>query len=664
MEAQFDQVLAWVGNHPGLAYLAIFAVAMGESTAIVGLIVPGVILLLATGALIATGAIHFWPAFGAAVAGAILGDGLSYTVGHHFKERLRGVWPFCRYPESLNQGIAFFDRYGAWSVVVGRFVGPSRAFVPLVAGMLNMPARRFYAANISSAIAQNLTYFIPGMVLGASLKLAAEAALRLAILGLLLLATLSLTFWLAHRVYRLLAPHASAWLRGLLRWSNLHPTMGRIAHSLADPAHPDARALAGLAFFLMLAALAVGAITGLTLFGPHELGLNRAALDLGQSLRTPVGDRLMIALAAFGSPSLVLPAVLVVYAWLWSCGRGRHGYYWLAAAAFPLAATPLLGVLLAVPRPDLGLQLTLPWSFPSGPVLLATSVYGFLAVATARALREPLRWVPYALATTAVAAVAAARVYLGAEWCTWVLGSIALGLVWVAALGLAYHCHSRPGLRPGRLGIVVALGLTAGLGLHHWIGGERELARLTPTPRIAAVTRAAWHAGAWAQLPRRREDLSQRHRHPLTIQYAGDPAALGAALAGYGWQRAATLDWGDALRLLSPSLPLAEIPVIPQVHDGRQESLALTKTTGADQREVLRLWPTRLRLDDGTPLWVGNVSRQHQETLMNLISLPATDPRAFVLPAEFSGDLAGLHSSGVAEGGIRLIEQTVNGDSR
>ncbi|WP_295455773.1 VTT domain-containing protein [uncultured Thiodictyon sp.] len=662
MEAQFDQILAWVGNHPGLAYLAIFAVAMGESTAIVGLIVPGVVLLLATGALITTGAIHFWPAFGAAVAGAILGDGLSYAVGRHFNERLLGVWPFSRYPESLDQGVAFFARYGSWSVVVGRFVGPSRAFVPLVAGMLQMSARRFYAANIASAIAQNLTYFIPGMVLGASLKLAAEAALRLAILGLLLVAALSATFWLAHRVYRLLAPHASAWLQGLLRWSDLHPGMGLIAHILADPAHPDARALTGLAVLLMLAVLVVGTIAGLTLFGPQELALNRAALDLGQSLHTPVGDHLMIALAAFGTPSVVLPVVLVVYAWLWWCGRGRHGYYWLAAAVFPLAATPLLGVLLAVPRPPLGLQLLLPWSFPSGPVLLATSVYGFLAVASARALREPLRWVPYALATTAVTAVAAARVYLGTEWLTGVLGSIALGLTWVAALGLAYHQHSRPGLRPGVLGMVAALGLTAGLGLHEWTGGDRELARLTPAPRTTVVARGTWHDTAWAQVPNRREDLSQRHRHPLTIQYAGDPATLRTALAERGWQRAAMLDWGNALRLLSPSLPLAQLPVIPQVHDGRQETLVMTKTTGDDLREVLRLWPTRVQLDDGTPLWVGNVSRQHKDVLINLISLPATDPRNFALPAEFAGELPGLRNRRVADGSIRLIEETAIGD--
>jgi membrane-associated phospholipid phosphatase len=365
----------------------------------------------------------------------------------------------------------------------------------------------------------------------------------------------------------------------------------------------------------------------------------------------------MIALAAFGAPIVVLPMVLLVYAWLRWRGDEHRGHYWLATAAFPLAATLVLGALLAVPRPDLGLHLALPWSFPSGPVVLATSVYGFLAIAIARGLAAPLRWVPYALATTLITAVAGARVYLGAEWLTSVINSIALGLVWVAALGLAFRRHSRLALRPGALAAVAAIGLAAGLSLHDAVTGDRDRERLTPAPRIATLEHRAWQGAAWARLPRHREDLSQRHRHPLTIQYAGDPALLTEALAGSGWQPAPLLDWGSALRLLSPSLPLAEIPVIPQVHDGRHEALILARPTGADHREVLRLWPTRWRLTDGAPLWVGNVTRQHRGLLLNLIVVPTTDTHDFRLPAEFERELPGLRLRAASGDGPLRIEE-------
>ncbi|HYN79085.1 MAG TPA: VTT domain-containing protein [Lamprocystis sp. (in: g-proteobacteria)] len=656
MEDLFNQILAWVGLHPRWAYVTVFLVALTESTAIIGVFIPGVILLMGTGTLITTGVIAFWPAFIAAVAGAIAGDGLSYSLGRHYNDHLRTMWPFSRYPESIDHGIAFFDRYGGWSVAIGRFAGPSRAIIPLVAGMLQMPPRRFYVANVTSGIAQTIAFFIPGMVLGASLKLAAEAAMRLAILGLLLIGALWFAFWLAHLIYRLSAPHASSWLQGLLRWADLHPNMGRIAHALADPQHPDARALTGLAFLLIAGALLVGAITGLTLFATPELGLNRAALDLGQSLRDPLGDQLMVWLAALGAPAVVLPMVLLVFGWLRWRGGVRHANYWLAAAAFPLIATPVIGALLAVPRPDLGLQLTLPWSFPSGPVLLATCVYGFLAVSIARGLRERQRWAPYALTATIIAAVAVARVYLGAEWFTGVVDSIALGMVWVAGLGLAFHRHSRFELRPEILAGVAVIGLTIGFGLHGWLTADRELARLTPAQRIVSIERAAWHDTAWAQLPRHREELSQRNRYPLTIQYAGNPAALTAALATSGWVPALILDWDNAMRLLSPSLPLAELPVIPQVHNGQHETLILTRPAGEEVREVLRLWRAQFSLEDGTPLWVGNVSRQHKSILFDLIVFPATTAHDFTLRLDLAAGTHGLVVSPVAQDQIILIE--------
>lgn len=656
MEDLFRDILDWVALHPGWAYITVFAVAMTESTAVIGVFVPGVVLLVGTGALITTDAISFWPAFAFAVAGAIVGDGLSYSVGRHYNDRLRRLWPFCRYPEQLEQGVRFFDRFGGWSVAIGRFAGPSRAIVPLVAGMLNMPPRRFYVANITSAIAQTLAFFIPGMIFGASMKLAAEAALRLVILTLLLGFVLWFALWLAHRIYRLLSPHASAWLQGLLRWADLHPAMGRVAHALADPGHPDSGTLTALAFLLILASFLVGAVTGVTLLGAPELAINRSVLDLGQSLHTPLGDRVMVGLAQLGNAWTILPTVALVYAYLRWRGRHRHAYYWLAASAFPLMAIPLLGALLQVPRPDLGLGLLLPWSFPSGAVLLATSVYGFLAVSLARGLPERFRWVPYGLATLAVTAVGAAGLYLGTEWLTDIVGSIALGLAWVAALGLAFRRHSRRESRSRALGAVALVSLIASLTVHEWIDGNRDLARLTPAERPETLTLAEWHASGWQRLPSRRADISQRDRHPLTLQYAGDLQALTQALMAAGWEPADLLDWGNAVRLLSPSLPLAELPVIPQVHDGHHEGLVLTRPRGEAEREVLRLWSTPFRLEDQTPLWVGNLSRQHKAVHMNLIAFPATDPAGFPAPPELGAGIEAFAAHRPAGSDVLLVE--------
>jgi hypothetical protein len=144
--------------------------------------------------------------------------------------------------------------------------------------------------------------------------------------------------------------------------------------------------------------------------------------------------------------------------------------------------------------------------------------------------------------------------------------------------------------------------------------------------------------------------------HPLTIQYAGDPTALTGALAPSGWGPALVLDWKNAMRLLSPSLPLEELPVIPQVHAGRHEALILTRAAGPEQCEVLRLWPSRFRLDDGTPLWVGNVSRQRKDVVLGLVVFPATVPNDFDVPAELIGGTGGLATDTTPGTGVVLIE--------
>ncbi|MGB5833749.1 MAG: membrane-associated protein, partial [Thiohalocapsa sp.] len=74
----FRHLLDWIGTNPGWAYLAVLVAAFAESLAVIGVVVPGVMIMLGAGALIATGDLHFWPTCLAAVAGAIAGDGLSF----------------------------------------------------------------------------------------------------------------------------------------------------------------------------------------------------------------------------------------------------------------------------------------------------------------------------------------------------------------------------------------------------------------------------------------------------------------------------------------------------------------------------------------------------------------------------------------------------------
>lgn len=162
----FTALLGWIELNPGYAGWVVFAVALAESLAIVGVLVPGVVIMMGAGTLIGAGILDFWLMCLWAIAGAIVGDGLSYWLGHHF-EYLTARWRWFRlHPNHLQKGIRFFEKYGDLSVALGRFFGPIRAFVPLVAGLMHMPPRRFYLANVLSALVWAPAYLIPGIVLG------------------------------------------------------------------------------------------------------------------------------------------------------------------------------------------------------------------------------------------------------------------------------------------------------------------------------------------------------------------------------------------------------------------------------------------------------------------------------------------------------------------
>lgn len=156
-------VLNFVETHPHSAAAFVFVLAFGESLAFVSLILPFFAILFGIGGIIAPFGIGFFLMIAASAAiGAALGDWVSYWIGFHYHERVKQMWPINKYPELIDKGHVFFAKYGAWAVVLGRFTGPLRASVPIVAGITEMPWWRFQIANWSSAFLWAVVVLAPG----------------------------------------------------------------------------------------------------------------------------------------------------------------------------------------------------------------------------------------------------------------------------------------------------------------------------------------------------------------------------------------------------------------------------------------------------------------------------------------------------------------------
>ncbi|WP_395397175.1 DedA family protein [Novosphingobium sp. BL-8A] len=130
--------------------------------AIVGLFVPATAVMLAIGGLIGTDTLDAWPIFLWAVLGSVIGDWISYAFGNRIGPKVYRCWPLNRHRPAVARTRLFFRKYGFAAIFMGRFLGPIRATVPLVAGVLAMPKRPFQIANIASAVLWVPLMFAPG----------------------------------------------------------------------------------------------------------------------------------------------------------------------------------------------------------------------------------------------------------------------------------------------------------------------------------------------------------------------------------------------------------------------------------------------------------------------------------------------------------------------
>jgi membrane protein DedA with SNARE-associated domain len=146
-----QNLIDFLREHEAWAAPVVFVLCFAESLAFISLLIPAWAALVGIGALISVGGLGFWPVLIAGAIGAALGDWLSYWVGLKLEDRVYHMWPLSQHPDLIPIGESFVRKWGALAIFIGRFSGPLRATVPIVAGVFAMPYGRFQVANFTSA---------------------------------------------------------------------------------------------------------------------------------------------------------------------------------------------------------------------------------------------------------------------------------------------------------------------------------------------------------------------------------------------------------------------------------------------------------------------------------------------------------------------------------
>ena len=639
MEGLIQELLQWVTAHPGWSYAIVFAIAFTESIFMLGLLVPGVILLFGVGAIIPTGAIRLMPVLGLATAGAIIGDCLSYWLGRGLQRHLYELWPLRKYPGLVARGEQYFQKHGGKSVLFGRFVGAVRPIIPAVAGVAGMRPLQFVIVDSLSAIIWAPCYILPGTIVGASLGLAAEVASRLMVILLSVGLVVFVAILLTRRVLRLIPVYAES----LLDWSHRHRVLGRVGASLADPAQPEAPALALAAVALLVLSWVVfGFMWG---FLPPHYPMRSDALtfQLFQDLRTPTADLIAVAIAQLGDWEVYVPITIAVLLGLMMVGRDRAAAHWLAAALFSATLAFALSGMLSIPEPAAYFSKGAATHFEAGHIVFATVMYGFLPVLLSSRLEPARRLWYYGPFVGVIVLIAFARLYLGAQWLSETLLGLFIGAVWVGLLALGYRRH-RPQLVPDLplLGITLLVVVLAG-SLQWTTQLGSDLARYQRARVVRTLSTADWVSSGFASQPAYLIDTRGRPAHPLNLQWAGELPDIEARLLELGWNRPRPLTLSSSILWLTSAPEISKLPVLPQVHDGRHQALLLTHPIDKQHQWVIRLWPSTLRIETdrgaALPVWTGNITRQNLKESLDVASVPFTD-QDFDAPLTTLRDLA------------------------
>ena len=152
-----DQTLSGLAaQHAALLFAVLFLVIFAETGLVIFPLLPGDSLLFLAGTVAATSGIDVHLMVLTLFVAAALGDSVNYGVGHYIgpkafhrpQETRLGRW---LKPEYLERTHRFYEKYGGFTIIIGRFVPIVRTFAPFLAGVGAMTYHKFLSYNVIGA---------------------------------------------------------------------------------------------------------------------------------------------------------------------------------------------------------------------------------------------------------------------------------------------------------------------------------------------------------------------------------------------------------------------------------------------------------------------------------------------------------------------------------
>lgn len=607
MVADVQNWLQAVALAPGWIMLLGFLLGFIEALALIGIFIPGILLLFMLGAVIGWNP-GLLAALSATVAvGAMLGDGLSYWIGLRYGRQIHCWGLLRRNPHWLAAGEDFFLRHGGRSIFIARFIGPLRPIVPLVAGSLGMPPKAFVPRMIIACLLWAPLMLLPGALFGESLELAAEFGGRLTLLLLVVVAGLWLIGWVTRLAYEWGARRAPWWIKNMALWLRRHPWLGRWFGGLVEPGR---REVAGVIILGLMLVVSIAALTAALLLAPLSTEAWQAGFrfsGLAASLRNHFADPLLISVWLAGSIQVLASLVVLMAVALALLRRWTALLHWLlctlGGAVLALLLNALTGWVLGRPSGPGSVA-----EVPNLLFVLVALVFGFAALLLAREFRPRRRKWLYLGVTLWLGLFGFAEFYLAVATLNGLIAALAFAGGWLALTGIGYRARATAlPVAGGLLTLFLSSWLlTTVLVVQHVHAPMTERFRLDP-PALQ-LRMAAWWSGDWARLPMQRSRIGAPQRVVFDAQLALTRDRLMRDLADVGFETPPQLGWNQLVPLIAVRPDSARIGHFGHDFAGHPQRIMLRRVLVDGSVVLLRGWDSGLRLMPGeTPVWLVQV---------------------------------------------------------
>ncbi|WP_319529545.1 bifunctional DedA family/phosphatase PAP2 family protein [uncultured Cohaesibacter sp.] len=614
MTKYLEPLLGMIGSHPNFAMLAVFIVAMTEAIFLVGLFVPSTVILVTAGSLIGAGSLPLMPIFAFTMMVAIVGDGVSDWIGHHFKGRIRSMWPFRNFSSLFQRGEHFFGRHGGKSIFIGRFLPGIKTVMPTVAAVAGMHPWRFTWINIVSSVIWTAAHLVPGILLGRAIDTGMQAHPHLLEM-LLVVGAVIMASWYATRllVIRFLPLVVAAYdqFKDRIGKSSLPPARF-IARILVNERGELVQMMLGIPLLIYL----FGFLELLVdlLWDPELVRSDLAISNYIQTIRSEVGDRIMVAITMLGDAAVLTPLAILLVVGALVAGRKRLAASLAMILAGAAVFVPLTKLLIHRARPIDLYQGAEQFSFPSGHAMLSTTIIGICFLLIAHLFQARIRLGLYIVASALISMISFSRLYLQAHWPSDVIAGTFFGSALVLFVAIILH-----GKRIDRVsnytGTAFLFILLFVFPYHLVTGYEAALQKYQPVTKTETISTDNWLQAPWSNVTRAQIGLDGELKNPVLFQSNIERASIEAVLLKAGWQRVEPAPFNQWLNEMLPCQNTVSSSLSPllSTHNGNFPIATLIKPSSQPIKGglwVLRLWQS--------PLSVGTVGKARRVLVSTL----------------------------------------------